>query len=888
MVEFFKKLTLKHWLILGLLFLILGLAVFYILRFKDSKKTPISLYEYIPQNSTLIIETSHIYDVHEKLNGSSILWADLLSVPFWKNINHFLIKIDSLNKSNAKWNEVLDQKYCISLFEEKNETQFLLALEQSDEFDLNLITSILGPQTQAVEPLQVQQEAVYKIKTAASDFYFFQYKNICLISSSHVIIEQALLSKQSKLNLANSVSFKSTQNLAGSDLDFNIYFNFQEPSNVAEQFFNAECLNRLSALKKLKGWIVIDGMIKPNLLTFNGFIEATDSAAGSLNKQFYKQWPVKQEVISILPENTEFFIYEGFSDFQSYLNNNKQGNTFDTDSFQSMIENELLLGACKAGANSHLNFAIVKSNDPPNLITFLKAHSIKAAHDSVYELKNHSLLKNLAGDLFKNFKTNYFSAIDNYLVFFEELQTASYFDQNKLQSHNLSTNAKFQGFSEHFSDHSNLFLFLKPSGNVSLWKHWLNKSSLKNLTSHFEIVDKMEYFAIQITHDENNRFYLNSVLKYTASNTKSPSLLWDFKPEAEVSMKPFIFSNHTNGLKDIFFQDNNHQIYLLSATGKLFWKKKLDDKIVGRIYEVDALKNNKFQLLFCTKNKLYLIDRNGKDLSGYPVILPSETVSGLTLFDYDKTREYRIMIPCKNKKIYNYQITGKNVEGWAFQGASGELNLDIKNTVSDGKDFIITIDKNGQIYGFDRRGNPRLNIQERVILSENNSFFIRKSENTHKSAIVYSDNVGNINTLFFDGTKQTYSIKNFNEDHFFIMNDINNDKKPDYLFAEKNNIRVYDDQKNVLLDYHSEKPISSSPQIFWMNERPFIGFVNSESNEINLINTNGQLIEAFPLEGNAPFAIQNINNDQVFNLIVATKNGTIRVYSLDNLEGMQK
>jgi len=39
-------------------------------------------------------------------------------------------------------------------------------------------------------------------------------------------------------------------------------------------------------------------------------------------------------------------------------------------------------------------------------------------------------------------------------------------------------------------------------------------------------------------------------------------------------------------------------------------------------------------------------------------------------FDYDNNNDYRLLITCKNKRIYNYTIKGKKVKGWKHNRGS--------------------------------------------------------------------------------------------------------------------------------------------------------------------------------------------------------------------------
>ena len=70
--------------------------------------------------------------------------------------------------------------------------------------------------------------------------------------------------------------------------------------------------------------------------------------------------------------------------------------------------------------------------------------------------------------------------------------------------------------------------------------------------------------------------------------------------------------------------------------------------------------------IFNTATHLYLVDRNGENVEGFPKELPSTTKLGHSLFDYSNNRNYRICIVGEDNIIYNLDKKGKKVKGWKY------------------------------------------------------------------------------------------------------------------------------------------------------------------------------------------------------------------------------
>src|SRR5690606_27291397 len=113
-------------------------------------------------------------------------------------------------------------------------------------------------------------------------------------------------------------------------------------------------------------------------------------------------------------------------------------------------------------------------------------------------------------------------------------------------------------------------------------------------------------------------------------------------------------------------QDINNNLYLISLKGKILWKKQLDSAILGTIEQIDIYKNSRLQFVFATSRRLYVIDRNGKDVAPFPEKFNDNITQPLSVFDYDKNKNYRLLVT-QAKNILLYDINAKRVNGFTFK-----------------------------------------------------------------------------------------------------------------------------------------------------------------------------------------------------------------------------
>ena len=123
------------------------------------------------------------------------------------------------------------------------------------------------------------------------------------------------------------------------------------------------------------------------------------------------------------------------------------------------------------------------------------------------------------------------------------------------------------------------------------------------------------------------------------------------------------------------------------ANGKTTWSVTLSAEIRG-VEQIDAFKNGKKQLLILTSNRLEMLDINGKNVVGYPVVLSSKPCTNLCVADYSNARDYRIFFGCSNGTVYNYMSNGKATSGWNVASMKSDLPSSIQYKKVNGQDEI--------------------------------------------------------------------------------------------------------------------------------------------------------------------------------------------------------
>ena len=118
------------------------------------------------------------------------------------------------------------------------------------------------------------------------------------------------------------------------------------------------------------------------------------------------------------------------------------------------------------------------------------------------------------------------------------------------------------------------------------------------------------------------------------------------------------------------------------------WKKSLSGRIIGEIKQIDLYKNGRLQILFRTSDRLYLIDRNGNEVSQLSFDIKNGKINHpISVFDYDKNRNYRILVTTDNQ-IQMYDNSGEIVKGFDPDNFKSDIINSPVHIRIDDKDYI--------------------------------------------------------------------------------------------------------------------------------------------------------------------------------------------------------
>jgi hypothetical protein len=495
----------------------------------------------------------------------------------------------------------------------------------------------------------------------------------------------------------------------------------------------------------------------------------------------------------------------------------------------------------------------------------------------VYRTSFKGLIRVLLPGFAPDFNETYFAFYDHYMVAGNSYATISKLLYDNILNKTLANDLTYRDFQNTLPSRAGYYFFCIPSRIIDYLAGFLNEDIINALKSNKNSLKKIQAAGYQFA-SSNGMIYNSLSIKFREEAREESTTEWETLLDTVASIKPFFFTNHTTGAKEIFIQDMKNNTYLINAAGRVLWKVPLNERITSTIYMIDYYGNGKYQLLFSGRNYIHILDRNGNYVERYPVKLRSPATNSMAMFDYDNNLNYRLFIAGEDKMIYSYDKTGNVVKGWTPFRTTGNVKAEINYFKVSGKDYIVAADESA-VYFLDRTGNRRMNLKEPVTKAVGSSMRLNMASDP---SVVCSSPDGTIQHIYFDGSVKKFSIRKFSDQHSFDIFDVDGDGFGEYIFIDKGILYLYNHNRSQIFtrEFGSDDLGGPINFIFSSTDRK-IGVFDVKKNLIYMIGKNGKTMNGFPLRGASMFSIGKLSDKSGWHLIVGGTDRFLYNYKID-------
>jgi ribosomal protein L20 len=919
---------LKKILTIASLFIIVAAGFFGYQYIKSQRIPDFNMVKAIPPDAAFIIDSENFIEKINSLSKNNKIYKELIQLEKVNHFNESLSYLMKLYTGNKNIKELMDDnRIIISAHHSGKENIAFLFLMQMNSFrDQKIIVQSIENLLKHQEKLKKREYNntwIYQINTNNRELYFSFNHGILLLSPSAILLESAIRQSEVNESILNDSGFNTVQETAGKNVDANIYINLSQFPEIISYTLNEKYKSNIANFTHFGNWMELDVNLKDDAVLLNGFTFSDQSLHNYLNI-FSTQEAVDHKLNQVLPANTSVFISLGISDnakyfkhYKNYLNEQNKLTKYNefirhyqqkfSVNFEEVIQNnldeEIALVITDNPNQSTLENSFIIMRTKSKGIVESEMHNIlsqiadiekikktdlifdaridKETVYKIYQLPVKELFKTVFGDIYAGFDNPYFTFIDNFMVVGNSQKSLVNFIHSNILHKTLKNDMKFSQFTDYLSSKSNFYFYTNLSRSPEYVANFLKNDLQSGLKDNIDLLRKFQAFAVQFRNN-NDMIFNNIYLKYIPEIKDDAITVWESRLDTAINFKPCLVTNHYTRENEIFVQDLNHKIYLINKVGRILWRMQLNEKINSELYQVDYYKNGKLQLLFSTKNKIHLIDRNGNYVERYPIELRSPATAGIALFDYDKNLDYRIIVPCENKNVYLYGLDGNLINGWEFQQTDTHVNTPVQHFRVKTRDYILLADKY-RIYILNRRGQERIRVNHQFTKSKNNSFILEPADHNTNTHFVTTDYTGMIKMIGLNGQVTEKRIKKYSTEHFFDYQDIDADGYKDYIFADKNKLEVFKKNGDKIFDYTFNEEITYPPGYYYFSyDDRKLGVVTKSSGQIYLFNSDGNIYKGFPLKGSTSFSIGYLGSSHnQFNLIVGSQYNFLYNYSVN-------
>lgn len=655
------------------------------------------------------------------------MWEEFQQITRVKKFNNTLLFLDSLTNEEEAADLFSNEGLVIAFYGTEKKPHTVYAFNLADINAGDNIRSFFEKKFQA-KKTERAYHCVLSNQNGNTDFYFHVDAGLVLITTSDSLMT-AILSKEDKNTLAENKSFVGATGTSSKNKGLDIYLHFPYFYQQAwNRYLNADRAGDYFKAETER-WLPLDVAIDPSEISIKGFLPKDSTV---LRKTIsHQEADDLKKLFNYLPYHTSYFEAVNISNYGSFVKDN-YGDDIDkrhtdlkkySDSLSADAQTEInkFIGGYLATFETTMNdtsflFGLVGLEDNDKAITFLKnvSDSVIINNDSA------NLFYIRDGDLFTKLVAGFFKAPFRYVSIYNEAALFSNSSKALREltraggKNNFSSNERAISFiHDNFNAELNYFAYADILHAKEKIKNCFSVQVDKQLEEAPELYEKFDAVAFSLQNVKEN-VLLSGRAGFNPKYKMYQNTLWETIADTDLYKLPTPVINHKTNENELVCQDMNGQLYLLSNTGKILWKKNVKEKILGDIQQVDYFNNGKLQLLFATENYIHVIDRNGGYLSEFPVKIRSGAASGISIFDYEGTKNYRLWLPLKNNTVCCLTSACKLVEGFIPVNTKAPLARPIKQVVIKQKDHFILTDTLGNIYVANRKGEERLKITNKL------------------------------------------------------------------------------------------------------------------------------------------------------------------------------
>jgi hypothetical protein len=874
--------------IFSLVVLISAVTLVGYLLHQSRKNLSTDPYKVIGADACIVIETIDFRNLINSVTTGKGLFSEIGNI---KEFNSFNIKLkyiaDQINKSGFK--KILQEGTAIVSFHPSENGELTPFLSKTIPAEAGYRQLREALQASGIKEILEQKTSGKRIiglpfaVNGQSDTVFIMINSGLLIcSTSEKLIKKSVFQNIPGTDIRNTAGFSRILLSSGKNED-KIFVVFGNLKNTARRIFAKGSSSPADKITKLGGSAGGDIFINEEGVSISGYSESSEPS--DLLFKFKTVQPIDFQTYKILPSATAMFesmvlipreeegqITDLAGKLKPFLGDEITRVYIDIKN-NPVSQNSLVIYKLRNRVQCE-NIFLEHTGGKSEIAYFRPDDQTKIP---VYLTGTAGLLSALLPGFAPGFNDSYCTFYDNFMITGNSYATIARLLYDNLLNKTLANDVLYRDFEKMVASRAGYLFYCVPSHCIDYFSGYFNQEVAAGIKSNKNSLNKIQSIGFQLA-SINGMIYNSLSVSYKDLVREESTTEWETLLDTTAGIKPFFFTNHNTGAKEIFIQDTRNNAYLINAAGRVLWKVQLKEKINGTVYMIDYYRNGKYQLLFSGRNYLHLIDRNGNYVERYPVKLRSPATNSLALIDYENNSTYRLVIAGEDKLVYSYDKSGNVVKGWEPFRTAGYVTAEAGFYKVSGKDFVVIADESS-IYFLDRSGKVRLRLNDAVTKAKGSALRLTPGS---EATLVCTSPDGTVQNISFNGDVKKFSFRKFSFDHSFDFFDIDGDGFGEYVFIDNGILYLYDRNGKEMFtkDFGSGKLGGPINFTFSSTDRK-IGVFDAIGNLIYLVNSKGEIMDGFPLRGASMFSIGKLSSGDDWHLIVGGTDRFLYNYKLE-------
>lgn len=542
--------------------------------------------------------------------------------------------------------------------------------------------------------IEAEAKAVGRYTSLESD--------LMLISDSETLLRSSQRHLQKGISILDASGFAEAVNVVVGDNM--LYVSNNQVGKLMPSFMLRSYSSYTGFLERLAEWSVFDITTTDDITSLTGTM-VYDHDAADFMTIFENSKPVSSSLSSVIPSYTYFAASLQLKDmdsylsaYRSYLDTRQKLHYYLADQKQlsaGMTPVELL----SKWEVSEIAVASFKTGSVLETVNLMKVDS-KVSETYASELKvwdYPGLLSSVFGDFFSRSNESCVTSVGDWVVTGSPEAIEEYVSGRALE-YSLVQLMEDAGVEDLLAEKQSSFTaYFSFTEDEERLPEIFRKDFLK---VGKRIWEDAEYApaVLSVAGGRKTPVISLDVYKLELKKTKAPTFERD--TVVIVPKGPFQVKNSGTGKMNKFYQ-NSHNSLCLSQDGKDLWGVPFDKPLCGRAGTVDFYANGKLQILFCAGDKMYIIDRLGRYVSGFPLSLKKDVLIGPDIYDFNGTKKYNVMILHKDNTVDMYNLKGQKPASWKGITSSETIkNLPERIVVGGSSFWVVKTSIQTLIYPF--------------------------------------------------------------------------------------------------------------------------------------------------------------------------------------------